>query len=412
VSNFLAIATVTSALSQMLQAAIQADVPGATAKTVRPDKDVPAKGVNVFLYQVSQNLAWRNADLPTRSLNGTLVQRPQAALDLHYLLSFYGNETELEPQRVLGSAVRTLHTRAVLTRKQISDMIDSFAALDPNHYLARSNLADQVELVKFTPLPLSLEELSKIWSVFFQTQYALSLAYQCSVVLIEAEETPRNALPVLERQIFVMPLRQVRIEVVEPQMIVFAPGATLTLRGQGLLDDDTIVQFGTLEQPPTAGSTPDRLVVTLPSGLRVGVNTVRVIHRLPLGSSDPKARNTFPSNIAVFILRPALTGVSFINNADGRRLMVNVAPEIGLRQQVTLLLNQVIASPAAPRTYTLVPQSRDDETDPLVFDADDVLAGSYLVRLQVDGAESELQQQMDQTQPNYKQFTGPTVTLS
>ncbi|HEX6288335.1 MAG TPA: DUF4255 domain-containing protein [Herpetosiphonaceae bacterium] len=411
-SNFLAIATVTSALSQMLQGAIQADVPGALVKTVRPDKDVPAKGLNIFLYQVSQNPAWRNADLPTRSASGSLVQRPQAALDLHYLLSFYGNETDLEPQRVLGSAVRLLHTRPMLTRRQISDMIDSFVALDPNHYLARSNLADQVELVKFTPLPLSLEELSKIWSVFFQTQYALSVAYQCSVVLIEAEETPRSTLPVIERQIFVEPIRQVRIEAVDPQMIVFAPGATIALRGRGLLDDDTIVQFGTLEQTPAPGSTPDLLNVALPTGLRAGVNTVRVIHRLPLGRNEPRARNSFMSNIAAFILRPALNTISFIDDADGRRLTVNAAPAIGLRQQVALVLNQVVTPPDVPLTYTLSPRPRDDESDPLVFDADGVSDGTYLARLQVDGAESELQQEMDEEQPDYKQFIGPTVTIT
>ena len=70
---------------------------------------MPTTGVNVFLYQVTPNAAWRNADLPTRRANGDLIQRPQAALDLHYLLTFYGDESLLQPQRVLGSVVRTLH---------------------------------------------------------------------------------------------------------------------------------------------------------------------------------------------------------------------------------------------------------------------------------------------------------------
>ncbi|MDQ5836372.1 MAG: DUF4255 domain-containing protein, partial [Acidobacteriota bacterium] len=124
-SNFLAVATVTAALSEFLQAAIGPDVPGATVTTLRPDSNggMPPTGVNIFLYQVTANPAWQNADLPTRRADGDLVHRPQAALDLHYLLTFYGVEAQLEPQRVLGSVVRALHARPVLTRDVIRQTI-------------------------------------------------------------------------------------------------------------------------------------------------------------------------------------------------------------------------------------------------------------------------------------------------
>ncbi|HEY0602137.1 MAG TPA: Pvc16 family protein, partial [Herpetosiphonaceae bacterium] len=399
-SNFLAIATVTTVLSQMLQGAIQVDVPGAAVRNVRPDRDVPSMGLNIYLYQVGYNSAWRNTDLPTRSGNAALVQRPRVALDLHYLLTFYGSEATLEPQRVLGSTVRTLHAHPLLSRSQIAAVIDDLVTADPDHYLRRSNLADQIDLVRFTPLPLSLEELSKIWSVFFQTQYALSIAYQCSVVLIEAEETPRSALPVRERQIFVVPMRQVRIDAVEPQMITFAPAATIELRGSGLLDDDTVVQFGTIEQAPETGSTPTRLVVELPNGLRAGVNAVQVIHRLPLGAAEPRARRSMASNVAAFVLRPRLNSANFSGGTEPR-ITVDVQPRVGLRQQETLLLHQVVAPPNQPLTYTLTPRPRDAESDPLIFDAAGEDDGTSLVRLRVDGAESELEQVTDDTQPNY-----------
>src|SRR5262249_49957897 len=98
-SNFLAVATVTATLGQVLQAAISSDVPGATVTTIRPEGPGarPAE-VNVYLYQVTPNAAYRNADLPTRGSNGQVVQRPQAALTLHYLISFYGDDSKLEPQ--------------------------------------------------------------------------------------------------------------------------------------------------------------------------------------------------------------------------------------------------------------------------------------------------------------------------
>lgn len=109
-SNFLAVATITAVLRLLLQGPADDGVSGAVVTTERPDARANSStgaGVNVFLYQVRPNAALRNADLATRSASGQLLQRRQAALDLLYLLSFYGDDTELEPQRLLGSVVRT-----------------------------------------------------------------------------------------------------------------------------------------------------------------------------------------------------------------------------------------------------------------------------------------------------------------
>lgn len=193
-SNALAIATVTTALAQIVRTAVQSALPGADVLTERPDSaPLGQPRVRLFLYQVSQNGSLRNNDLPTRAANGNVVKRPTTALDLHYLLAFFGNENELEPQRMLGAAVRDIHAKPVLMRQMIEDAIAS----EP--FLRESNLADAVEQIKFTPLSLSLEELSKLWSVFFQAPYALSVAYQGTVVLIESEENAQAALPVLSR---------------------------------------------------------------------------------------------------------------------------------------------------------------------------------------------------------------------
>ena len=235
-SNYLAIATVTATLQRALQSVIGADVPGAKANTARPDASghgLPEIGVNIFLYQITPNSVLRNADLPTRNSDGRAGQRPVIALDLHYLLSFYGNDGQLEPQRVLGSVARTLHAWPLLTRQMIRDTVT-----DPAYsYLATSNLADAIDPVRFSPLSLSLEELSKLWSVFFQTPYALSAAYRASVVLIEEELTPVVPQPVLERQLFVVPFQHPLIENLDPQIL--AAGATLTIKGQNLRGDDT-----------------------------------------------------------------------------------------------------------------------------------------------------------------------------
>jgi hypothetical protein len=193
-SNALAIATVTTALAQIVRTAAQAAVNGADVATGRPDPATnPSHRVHLFLYQVSPNAALRNADLPTRSHEAKVLQRPQVALDLHYLLAFYGDENELEPQRMLGAVVRDLHAKPLLTRQMITDATAS------QPFLTDSNLVDAVEQVKLSPDSLSLDELSKLWSVFLQTPYALSVMYRATVVLIESEETAALALPVLKR---------------------------------------------------------------------------------------------------------------------------------------------------------------------------------------------------------------------
>lgn len=193
-SNALAIATVTTALAQIVRTAVQSVVPGSDVLTERPDAEpVTGPRARLFLYQVTPSAALRNLDLPTRAANGTLAKRPTAAIDLHYLLAFYGNEGDLEPQRMLGAAVRDIHAKPVLLRQMIEDAIAS----EP--FLNGSNLGEAPEQIKFTPLALSLEEMSKLWSVFFQAPYALSVAYQGTVLLIESEETAMAALPVLRR---------------------------------------------------------------------------------------------------------------------------------------------------------------------------------------------------------------------
>lgn len=207
-SNHLAIATVTATLRATLAnvlAADQLDVdPNVT--TVRPDvlgTDKLKTGVNLYLYQVVSNPAHVNSDLPTRRPDGALVRRPQVALDLHYLVSFYGNDADLEPQRLLGSVARALHARPVLTRDAI---LKTLQQSDAPPWIAASDLADQIERIRLTPLPLSLEELSKIWSVFFQTKYALSVAYSGSVVLIETnDQVQPPAAPVRERIVTAVP---------------------------------------------------------------------------------------------------------------------------------------------------------------------------------------------------------------
>jgi hypothetical protein len=402
-SNYLAIATVTATLRRNLQAAIDVDVPGSTVGTGRPDgtdNGVPESGVNLFLYQVTSNPGWRNADLPTRDSDGSLDRRPQVALDLHYLLSFHGDESKLEPQRLLGSAARTLQAHPVLTRETIQDTLE-----DPLFsFLAGSDLADSVESVKFTPSFLSLEELSKLWSVFPQTPYVLSVGYQGTVVLIEGRAEPRQALPVRTRNVYAIPFRQPTIERIMSQADEehILARQTLVLVGKRLRGEITRVRVGGTEVEPEE-ATDDRISVPLPSDLRPGVHGAQVVQYARMGT-PPTPHTGVESNVAAFVLSPKIT--ASVSNPQGSgeeprsaEIRIGFDPRVGKSQRVTLMLNEY--SPPADRparaySFTVPPRKatdpdeNSDVSSSIQVHASSMEPGTYLVRVQVDGARSPL----------------------
>jgi hypothetical protein len=423
-SNFLAIATVTETLRRTLSATVGPDVPGATVTAVRPDgiaQGLPLVGVNIYLYQVTPNAALRNADLPTRRSEGSLAQRPRAALDLHYLLTFYGDEAALEPQLCLGSVARTLHAQPVLTRQSIAEAILRSPSIN------RSNMADEVELVKFTPNLLTLEELSKLWSVFFETRYNLSIAYQASVVLIEPEVAPRRQLPVRERKVHVRPFRQPTIERITSAAGEDEPilaGSTLLIHGQRLRGDATRVRigrsgFGVVVPPQQVEDTEISLQLQEgqnllpPDSLRAGVNGVQVIHDLIFGTPGDPHRGV-ESKVVAFVLRPSVSRnrrgnyrirlvniVPDVPNTVQGFVAVTLRPKVGRRQRVVLLLNAFGAASGTPQAYSFPADPRDADRFTVTFPIRRVVRGQYLVRVQVDGAESPLDDQ----------YSEPRVTI-
>lgn len=427
-SNFLAIATVTETLRQIVDGAIREDVNGAAAKAVRPDApdtELPNPGVNIYLYQVTPNAAWRNADLPTRRANGELSQRPSAAIDLHYLITFYGNESQLEPQRLLGSTLRTLHEQPVLAREKIRSVINAAVAADPQHFLRASNLDEAVELVKFTPLPINLEELSKLWSVFFQKAYALSVTYQGTVVLIESESRPQPALPVRDRNLYVNTFRQPRIEQVASTLGLNEPitaSSTLLISGAQLRGVATTVRFGQIDVAPPASQVSDtQIKVILPAGLRAGVQSLQIVQPVLIGT-PPLPHSGVESNVAPFVLHPLITATvsngqsTVINGVTFRAADVTVTftPNVATGQRLVLLLNEFQNAPssnarayrfAAPAWNTITLPPGVNETNSVVFPIENVIPGNYLVRVQVDGAESLLDQAAD------NRYNAPQVAI-
>jgi hypothetical protein len=211
-SNHLAVAMVTAALTRTLVEALanpsEGGVENTSVNTLRPQSlaatDAQARGINVYLYRVTPNGGWTVANLPTRGSDcQSRVARPRQALDLHYLLTFSGDESTLEPQRLLGLTVSTLASRPVLS----PELIRRFAAdaVTPNDWQQHSDLADQPDSVRFSLQPMDLEDSTKLWSSLFHSNYRLSIAYQATAVLIEGREMPTPPKPVTTRSFDVRP---------------------------------------------------------------------------------------------------------------------------------------------------------------------------------------------------------------
>jgi hypothetical protein len=449
VSTALAIASVTAVLRDLLNnGMIDQNISGTVGSevlvTALPPDRILKEGVaetsqlNLFLYQVTPNAGWRNVGLPSRNGRGDRLTNPPLALDLHYLLSAYG-EKDFHAEILLGYAMQLFHETPVLTRDAIRLALAPPTTVEGTTVLPtalrtlfESELAEQVEQVKISPVSMSTEEISRLWSAF-QTRYRPTAAYQASVVLIESRSgAARTSLPVLSRNILAVPFHQPSIESFMSQENDAAPvladqpivvGHNLIIAGTQLRGDDTHVHIGGVEiSTPLKEVTDTRITFQLPSNLRAGVQGAQVVHYRSFGTPNEPHRGV-ASNVAAFVLRPTVgtIGAATVPGKDADHvsgeLDITVSPPVARDQRVVLLLNELDApsnrpplgySFRAPSPYQLVappvlpPETVTEVSVPIV----DVRKAKYLVRLQVDGAESVLK-----TDPLTKRFSAPTVEI-
>jgi hypothetical protein len=411
-SNALGIAATTAVMREMLQRHFDAAsdlvpvVGGVTVSALPPDRIVTGTTepsvLNLFLYMVTPNPGWRNEDLASRDASGGRLANPPLALDLHYMMSAYG-KADLFAEIILGHGLQVLFEFPVLTRPIIQQVFSGPLA-QPLALLSTSGLADQEELIKLTPQLLTTEELSKLWTGF-QDKYRATAAFLATVVLIRADDPVPSGLPVRKSLVLAQPLPRPFISAVDPPIVPFEPSGTVTLLGNQLLAGGTRVQFlAGAPVTPAPGSTPRRVVASLAAGLLAGPNTVRLVQPVAMGE-PPVDHLSFESNTATFVLRPVIKNVPMTTNPDiaagGGAVTIKVAPDVGRRQVVTLLLDSIAGAPS----YSVPADARTvDLTDTVVFTTAPA-AGTYLVRVRVDGAETALQ-----TSPGGT-YGGPTVAI-
>lgn len=375
--------------------------------------------LNLFLYQVTPNAAWRNAGLPGRSASGSdRLGNPPLALDLHYLLTAYGN-ADFQAEILLGYALHLLHERPVLDRAAIRRALDpsplDLGMLPPAFQaLSAADLADQVEQLKLTPLSLGLDDMTRLWSAI-QSHYRPSVAFQVSVVLIESRQPGRAALPVLSRGPVDAVTGRERGVMVLPDLLPALPtlltlrhpqqqpaarlGQSVTVQGIRLVGAGARVRLqhrlrvDALELPVVLATDGRSFQFNLPADAAAQADWPAGAWRLslvltPPGEAQARETNSLPLQLAPDPVLQAdaglgLPGASLLRQPApaGVRVTLTSRPQVRPEQMAQLMLGNVMAEA----------ERRTDPTQPLVFDFPASLpAGPAWVRLRVDGVDSLL----------------------
>ncbi len=376
--------------------------------------------LNIFLYLALPNSGGSGFDLPTRDSAGARLRNTPLALDLYYLATAYGSG-DFFAEMILGHAMQVLHENPILARDAIrAKLKPSAIPTNPEVALADSGLADQTEQIKISQEKLTTEEISRLWSAF-GAEYRPSVAYRVTVILIEAHASTKTALPVLQRGVYLRTFNDPLIErlaaksaadkpALENQPIL--PGYILVLAGKRLLGEITrIVLDGVKIDAPGAFISESHIDVPLPATLRAGPHGVQIVHDIAMGS--PLVPHTGSgSNVVAFLLRPTIPQPV---TATSKHISVKLNPLVTPEQNVRILLNE-FAPPAdrparafsfsAPTDNGIDVVGGATETDTIAFAYTNVPAGHYLVRVQVDGAESVLQ-----TDPATGDYFEPKVSI-
>ena len=385
--------------------------------------------LNLYMYQVTPNSGWRNIGLPSRSSTGERLSNPPLAIDLHYLVSAYGPE-EFHTDALLGYAMYLLHETPVLTRRAIRTALNLLAPIplvpDENRpdsgmeLFIKSNLAEQIEQIKITPHYLSAEEISKLWMAF-QAKYRPSAAYQVSVLLIDNDQPAHSPLPVLkigedDRGPIVIPgltLPFPSVEKIElPNNQVSAlVGDEVKIAGTYLTGDfksepvvNILLSNASLGQTVTidhfTSKNNQEIVFNLQDNVPAGLWMLSVVVIPKDDQGNPQPDRKVTSIEVPFLVAPKietdlknttfqLSGIT--NNLGNATINLDVSPGMQPQQRIKLALGstEVAATPF------------EGETVKLTFTYNGIAAGTYRIRLTVDGVESHLIDRTDPVNPTF-----------
>lgn len=433
-SSFQAIGGVSSTLQALLRDRMELPSPmlrtdlQVTIGMPLPEQVPPAAEsaqVNLFLYRATENPALKNQMIPGQG-HPSEYGDPPLSLVLHYLLTAYGateDTTSLNDIRthfLLGSAMRVLHDYPIITGQLTT-------IHGPVTQILHASLRDEFEQVKVTFDPVSLEDLSKVWTALSRP-YRLSAAYSVSVVQIESRRLRRLPAPVLTRRLHMAISKRPTITNVYRQPSPGEPigdirahvGEVLTIEGKNFRGVQTWVRLGELEPIGVTPISDTEIRIAIPDTDypidqdHAAIRPIPVADQLQPGAQSVEVQtlvqterveggldhgvvvndqNRQSSNQSVFLLAPEVTGVNppsvvaaavsgAILTATGRRLFRSGAKTVVLVGDVSIPLEE--PGPGGPQSDTSI----DVRLTALGLTTPPTPVGIYTVRIMVNGVES------------------------
>lgn len=404
-----AIAAVSAVLTNLLQDNMVGVLspalgPGLQVTAIAPDlielNTNASPQLNLFLYRVEPNKGWWNEGLPCIGADGTVLHSTPLALNLHYLLTAYG-QTNFQAELMLGYAMSLLHDNSAFDHDTLKQMLTQLPSGIQD--LGAADLADQPESITITLEPSDTEEIARLWTAI-ATNYRTTATYVVTVVLIQTAAPAQSALPVLSRGPVDPTTHLDRGVVVNPSPAPPLP----TLSGVGLQAGQTAAQLGqeiTLIGYSLTGANPtatfthqllpapltlpgtvtdaQTVTVTLPTPAAADTTWASGPYQVTLTVAPPIDNQPRTTNPVTLPLAPTLTlpPSSITRSATGTILVtLQMQPQVQPGQDVWLFLGST-GAPAETLTSA---------SDTVNFELPSVPAGPQWVRARIDGVETPL----------------------
>ncbi|MGH6616996.1 Pvc16 family protein [Sphingomonas sp.] len=395
------VAAATVALADRLHVLVGDSVPGARVTTLNPSAEALRSGdpiVNLYLFRTVRNGFASNNDLPTRSAAGKSLASPVVKLDLDYMITFFGDDAKLDPQRLLGLVVGGLNAEPYIE----PDVLRSAIASTP--WLGDTPETPGAQ-IRVTPLNMLPDAMARLWSEFVNVPYQLTQLYTVTPVTLEVALPVEPVLPVRRIGLRAMPSHVMAIT-----SIVNATDPSLPLLAGGLMgirlvnpgQPDLVVRLnGVAVKDAKAGFDADGFAVVLvsltasqPAPLAAGPLAVQVIRTQPNGKGIVAESQSVTTAIIPAFAAPPIVEKDQLTMA----MALPVAPEAA----AAVLLFPYAASQSPSRRIPCLPRTAPSTS--LAASLAGIVAGKYLVSVEIDGVATLLDF-------SGEAYTGPVIDV-
>jgi hypothetical protein len=175
-SDYRAIADIGETLIELLRCNMQDLIPRRESIVMASPGEIETNDdirLSIFLYQVLENIHLKNQEMQIR--DSTILKFPPIALDLYYMMTAYPSgvqditERTREEHSILGRAIQILNDNALLTGS-----------------ILKGSLATNGYDLHITISPVSLDDMTKMWTTFPGKPFRSSVCFLVTPVMIDS----------------------------------------------------------------------------------------------------------------------------------------------------------------------------------------------------------------------------------